>query len=331
MSTNEYSFDQQKRFVIENFDRTSPFSSFLPGIAGKKGIPMWTFYVNRGQGICSFGVKDKHSPIMEFSPANIAYKSVYNSGFRTFIKFKEDGKVYEPFSSIGETPHIRRKMYIEANQLTIEEVNEKDGFKVYVQYFNMPEENFAGLVRKVEVTNLNNHPLNLEVLDGLPEILPYGVTNEMYKEVGNLMRSWMEVYNTENNIPFYHARASIGDEAEVTEVEGGHFYYSFTDDEKLITPIVDATLIFGQDTSLTHPINFVSSSLQNVMKMEQVTANKVPCGFTPVQKEIASKEALTINTVIGHVKDISIIESQVEKLINVNFMNEKQQTCMRND
>ncbi|MFD1910204.1 hypothetical protein ACFSQ7_48950 [Paenibacillus rhizoplanae] len=30
----------------------------------------------------------KNSPIMEFSPANISYKNVTSTGFRTFIKLK---------------------------------------------------------------------------------------------------------------------------------------------------------------------------------------------------------------------------------------------------
>ena len=59
---------KNNEFVIENFDKQKSFSSFLPGLAGKKGIPLWTFYVNRGQGIASFGVQDKNSPILLFNP-----------------------------------------------------------------------------------------------------------------------------------------------------------------------------------------------------------------------------------------------------------------------
>ena len=64
---------KDKRFVIENYLERSAFSNFLPGLAGKNGIPLWAFYVNRGQGISSFGLQDKNHPIMEFYPANKAY------------------------------------------------------------------------------------------------------------------------------------------------------------------------------------------------------------------------------------------------------------------
>ena len=46
-------------FVIDDYDKLPAFSSFLPGLAGVKGIPMWTFYTNRGQGMNSFGIDNK--------------------------------------------------------------------------------------------------------------------------------------------------------------------------------------------------------------------------------------------------------------------------------
>ena len=73
-------------FIIENYNHSRPFSNLFPGIAGKYGIPMWTFYVNRGQCISSFGIKDKDHAILEFLPANQAWERVTTHGFRTFIK-----------------------------------------------------------------------------------------------------------------------------------------------------------------------------------------------------------------------------------------------------
>ena len=64
----EYYF-KNNEFVIENFDTQKTFTSFLPSIAGKKGVPAWAFYVNRGQAMSSFGVQDKNGAILEFFPA----------------------------------------------------------------------------------------------------------------------------------------------------------------------------------------------------------------------------------------------------------------------
>ncbi len=84
MNTNH--FDEQQRFIIERYDTARPFSSFLPGIAGPLGVPLWVFTVNRGQAIASFGVESKDQPIVEFQPANKAYQLTPYLGFRTFLK-----------------------------------------------------------------------------------------------------------------------------------------------------------------------------------------------------------------------------------------------------
>ena len=95
------------RYILHNFDSRSPVSNFLPGVAGVFGKPVWSFYVNRGQGIASFGLESKDYPILEFSSANKAYQLTPYIGFRTFLqgsrgghKGKEDGESFliEPFS-----------------------------------------------------------------------------------------------------------------------------------------------------------------------------------------------------------------------------------------
>ncbi|MDZ4183325.1 MAG: hypothetical protein U1B83_10670, partial [Candidatus Cloacimonadaceae bacterium] len=97
----QYQLLENGEFVIDDYNSAKLFSSFFPGIAGKQGIPMWTFYVNRGQCVCSMGIDGKHHPIMEFLPANWAYNLVSTQGFRTFIKLPEHPSVtfYEPFQN----------------------------------------------------------------------------------------------------------------------------------------------------------------------------------------------------------------------------------------
>ena len=48
-----------EEFVMSQYGKKSTFASFLPGIAGMRGIPIWCYYVNRGQCVVSFGVDNK--------------------------------------------------------------------------------------------------------------------------------------------------------------------------------------------------------------------------------------------------------------------------------
>ena len=167
---SEYYF-KDNEFIIENYDKQKTFSSFLPGLAGKRGIPLWAFYVNRGQGIASFGIENKDRGILEFSPAVKAYQMVGIDGFRTFIK--KDGVVTEIF---GENNcNVNRKMRIKRSEFSIEELNHDLGLKVTVTYFGMPNTTYAALSRIVTIENLSDQAVQLELMDGLSQLLPTGV------------------------------------------------------------------------------------------------------------------------------------------------------------
>jgi hypothetical protein len=131
-------------FVIDNFTRTRAFSSFLPGIAGLWGTPIWSFYVNRGQAIAGFGIQDKDHPIMEFQPANRAYRAVPLHGFRTFLKLGPAKRpvYYEPFRTIRaqDRTGLRQRMHIRMHDLSLEESHPALDLEVRVNYFTIPNE-----------------------------------------------------------------------------------------------------------------------------------------------------------------------------------------------
>jgi len=325
----QYDFDLEERFVITDYNRSKPFSSFLPGIAGVDGKPLWVLYVNRGQGIASFGVKDKDGAIMEFYPANKSYQLIPTQGFRTFIK--ADGECFEPFAYHAKDKQMKERMLISPNMLEIESLNEKLGLQVNVSYFTIPSESYAGLVRHVTVRNLSGQTRSIEMIDGMPMIMPYGLKNMDYKDIGNTLKSWMDVYNREAKIPYYKLRASTTDSVEVSSIDGGHFYFSFevvNGQEELLSPIVDAEIVFGLNSSFITPDEFYEQSLRDLMKREQVTTNKVPCGFSGVERRIAAGEQIEIYTLIGHVSDIEYINSRVEELTCKRYMDRKKTEAM---
>ena len=115
-------FDAKKRVIIEDYTNKPTFASFLPGISGMMGTPIWCFYVNRGQGISSFGVRDKDHCIMEFHAAQQAYQNVSTVGFRTFIKV--DGSYYEAFGleALKEENFIAYKGTSQDETISYEEI-----------------------------------------------------------------------------------------------------------------------------------------------------------------------------------------------------------------
>ncbi|NDI35867.1 cellobiose phosphorylase [Chengkuizengella sediminis] len=319
-----YFFDEKKRFVIKDYNNQKPFSSFFPGIAGTMGIPLWAFYVNRGQGIASFGIQNKDSSIMEFFPANKSYQQIPTTGFRTFIKYyKNDyNGYYEPFAYQTGGLKLEENMYISSNLLEIDSINKKAGLQVKVSYYTLPNESFASLVRTVTIKNISKESVKCEVLDGMPSILPYGITEEPYKRLGHTLKSWMDVYNLDQHIPFYKLRGDTADSAAVGEIKGGYFYLSF-ENENLISPIVDANLVFGMNTSFNKPDAFLKHSLSELLNQQQVTTNKVPTGFSGVEKELQPGQSVEINTFIGFVQDIEQINGRKDELCKKLYIDAK--------
>ncbi len=315
-----YYFDEKKRFVIKDYNNKKPFASFLPGIAGVNGIPMWVFYVNRGQAIASFGVQDKNGAMMEFVPAHKAYQVTALHGFRTFIK--KDGFFVEPFKAVKENG--KEKMLISKNSLELVWENKELGLKVSVLYFTLPGEDFAGLVRKVEIENISNKRASMEIVDGMPMLLPYGIEHGPYKELGHTLRAWMTVENLENKIPFYKLRASFKDVEEVETIKKGNFYFAFEGSTgELLEPIVDSKVIFDNNTEFIYPKAFLETSLSEILSRKQIVANKVPSAFTGVSKTIEVGQKITIVSIFGHISDVEKINQKDEKIRNLQYINAK--------
>jgi hypothetical protein len=322
----EQIFDELGRFILKDYDRRKPFSSFLPGIAGLGGIPLWVFYVNRGQGIASFGIESKDSPIMEFQPANVAYRQNSLTGFRTFIKIDDGVKtnLHEPFAE-SEQQNLSRNMYIGMDTFEIEEIHLAFGLKVNVHYSTIPNEDFAALVRKLRIENLTGQRLRLEVMDGMPVIVPFGVNDFLLKHLGRTIEAWMEVYQLEEGTPFYKVRASLEDSAEVKEISGGNFalaYQHLLNGLQPLRPIVDPKVIFGQNLSFTRPVEFQDSALKDLFSRSQKTLGQTPCAFFGGTVDLGPLEAVEFSSLFGHVDHLDKL-AIVQARISPEYLNQK--------
>ncbi len=316
---NKEYYLEGETFVIENYDKQKPFASFLPGIAGTDGIPMWVFYTNRGQGIAGFGIENKDGAILDFVPANRAYQRTETAGFRTFVK--KDGLVTELFSTLNDQP--KRLMRIDANGLGFVEENTSLNLRAEVSYFTITGENFPGLVRKVTLSSLDGQPVQLEVLDGLNTLWPYGTNNESIKNMSNLATAWFDVFNAEENLPFYRNRSTSEDSAEVGVVEAGHFYGSFVGEQDQPLPVIyDPDVIFGANTACTKADVFEKESLKDLLEVKQISANKVPCAFTAFEGTI--EDQMTMYTVIGKMNHIDTL-NETAKVFKADFFADQEE------
>ncbi|MBQ4178957.1 MAG: cellobiose phosphorylase, partial [Elusimicrobia bacterium] len=324
----KYYLNQDGSFVIENYNLAPTFSSFFPGISGVKGIPMWAYYVNRGQGICTFGIKNKNYAIMEFYPANVSYNLVNTFGFRTFLKIKKGKETicYEPFkNNSADIKDVKQNMYVSAYDLTIEEINTKIGIKTTVTYFTLPNQPLAGLLRKVTVENISKQNVQIEIVDGMPKILPYYINSWSQKYMSTTIQAWTKVDNFDKTgVPFYKLKVETADSSEVVEITEGNFYCSLVQDKKVKKAdiIIDPDILFGSDTSFACPEKLFNENF--VYPKKQFADNKYPTAFSYAKQNLKSKESFKIYSIVGHIESAKSLNSFVKKF-DIKYFEAKQE------
>ncbi len=328
----KYYLNQENEFVIENYNLASPFSNFLPGIAGLFGIPMWVFYTNRGQGICSFGVRSKDNPIMEFLPANRAYQLASSQGFRTFIKIKSRDKsmLYEPFRPHPDNGHITcdQEMRITPHELRMSERAPKPGIEVEVRYFTVPNEPYAALARELIIKNVSRKTVKMEVLDGNPIMVPYGVNNFFMQKMRRTIEAWMIVENTRKDAPFFRLKVDPRDVSEVVFIKEGNFYTASMSKGKKhlgrLRVIVDPSVVFGQSNDFIYPVKFMEEKKFKIPS-RQTEANKLPCAFSYCDTSVKPGESLTVHSILGHMSSKEKLNSHLAKIGEKKFFGQKRE------
>ena len=328
------------RYILHDFDAIAPVSNFLPGVAGVFGKPVWAFYVNRGQGIASFGIASKDYPLLEFNSANKAYQLTPYIGFRTFIqgsRGKKDGTSFliEPFSpsttkGAMNTPHEPvRRMYVGTNEMEIVEADDVHGVETSVTYYVLPEESFAALVRKTTITNTGKDTLTFSALDGLAKMEPTGGRlNWGLKNIGRTLEGWMGVYHGDESLalPFYRMSTEPSDSSSVVIEKAGHYCIAFVEGESdsLLPIVFDTEKVFGFSTTLLEPTALIGSSIEDIVAKPQYGDAKTSSAFAALQKvELAPGESITITSFYGEAASVDLLPGIARKVSKAGFSEDK--------
>lgn len=328
MLSSSYYINEQQEFVIEDYNQKKPFSSFLPAVSGLYGKPMWAYYVNRGQCMATFGVNNKDYSIMEFQPANKAYRQTALQGFRSFMKIKRtDGCTvfYEPFRDMqaDKTQKVSQRMKITSYDFKLEDVNETLGIRTEVMFCTLPDENIPALIRQVKVENIGPTPVSVEIADGMTVIIPYYLINADMKNESNLRQAWMSA-DMDEGLAFYRIKALPYDTAETVLLEGGNFYLNFNFEEEKLNiskTIVDPSLIFGNVTDFTYPAAFVADDFS--IPEEQVSVGYTPCAFGCKTLNLQPGESDVTDTLIGSAPSFERYQAFLKDKIKPDYIERK--------
>jgi len=317
MTASHYFFDADGQFFIEQYNDKAPFASFLPGIAGRQGRPAWVFYVNRGQAIASFGVRNKDGAFLEFFPADKAYQLTPSRGFRTFLKFSDDTKTvhYEPFQR-GAGEDVRQRLILTPHEVGVEEIHPRLGLTIRADVFTIAQSSVAGLIRRVEITNTSTKTRRLEIVDGLPQVLPYAMNQWIVKFMSRTSEAFMRVEGLQDNWPLYRLKVWPTDSPQVEPVIATHFFVGFLDGERT-QAIVDAEKVFGLAGDFSRAERFFSDTPLDLSR--QVIGNQTPSAFQTLTLTLAPGERRVFHGVYGHVTSTAPLEAFAEEVRQIGY------------
>jgi len=323
VNQTRYAFEAD-RFVIDQYNDLIPFASFLPGMAGVSGRPAWAFYVNRGQAIASFGVRNKDGAFLEFFPADKAYQLTPSRGFRTFLKIAENGQTHEPFQR-GAGPEVKQRLYIATEEIGVEEINPQLGLNIRADMFTLPEAPVAGLVRRVEIANTSAQAKKIDIVDGLPQVLPYGMNQWILKFMSRTSEAFMRVEGVRQNLPFYRLKVWPTDTPQVEPIVACNFFAGFLNGKRTDV-IVDAERVFGLAGDFSRPERFFE---QNLDFADQVAGNQTPSAFQALTLELLPGQSQVFYGFYGHAESQAVMERFVAEADSNGYFEAKRESNRR--
>lgn len=178
--TGEYvSLDGERYYRIANSHQMPEFFMSLVGASDH-----WMFVSSHGA--LTAGRCDPDSALFPYAADDQISIARANTGCLTLVQDPETGAIWEPFHTgdLSESG-IRRNLYKTplGNKLVFEEVNED--LELVFRYRWVFSERF-GFVRSCRIENTSASPKTLRVLDGIRNVLPYGVGSEFMMRFSNL-------------------------------------------------------------------------------------------------------------------------------------------------
>ena len=134
------------------------------------------------------------------------------------IQLNEQLEIWEPFSEhFTNKFNITRNLYKNyyGNKIVFEEVNHNLGLTFRYQWNSS---NQFGFVRKSELINHSEVAYKISLLDGIQNIMPYGVNSDLQSSTSNLVDAYKRSeLHTESGLGIFALSAIIVDKAEPSE------------------------------------------------------------------------------------------------------------------
>lgn len=205
--------DNEIYYRISNVDQMRPF--FISIISNSNH---WLFIGSNG-GL-SAGRKDPEIALFPYYTDDKIIESSEITGSKTIIRILKDGKlhIWEPFSiHFANLYQLERNLYknVYGNKILFEEINHDLNLSFQYQWCTSDR---YGFVKTSKLINKSQSDIDLSLLDGIQNIMPYGVGSALQSQRSNLVDAYKRnELEKESGIGIYALSAIIVDKAEPSE------------------------------------------------------------------------------------------------------------------
>jgi hypothetical protein len=204
--------DGEPYYRISNYERMPPF---LMSIVS--GSEHWMYLSSTGGLTC--GRRNPESALFPYYTDDMIHDAGETTGSRTLFLVNGATRHYlwEPFSQGPSAYALERNLYknLTGNKLVFEELNH-DLELAYTCGWSTGER--FGFVKESILQNLSADPREVNVLDGLRNLLPYGVTQKMQEAQSTLLDGYKQAEQVPGMVAAIYTLSSIlTDRAEPCE------------------------------------------------------------------------------------------------------------------
>lgn len=262
-------------FQIKNVDNMEPF--FMNVVSG---TDLWTFMSSNG-GITA-GRRSADWALFPYDTDDRVTASAEQTGSKTLVRRKGDTRCWEPFSVRSEGLFtLERNLYKSriGNSVIFEEINQD--WRVSFRWQWTPGDRF-GFQREATLENLSTSTQQLEVLDGIQNVMPCGVPSALQQASSNLVNAYKKTeLEPQTGMGLFCLSAIIIDRAEPSEALRCNVAWQ---------------------TGLEHPVHLLSTAqvaaFRKGQPLQEETIVKGECGAyllgTAIDLQAGEKKSWTI-------------------------------------
>lgn len=224
ISMDIVSINNEKFYKIKNNDAMRPF--FMSIVSDSNH---WMFISSNG-GL-SAGRKNAEFSLFPYYTDDKITESFDITGSKSIFQIQLNGKilVWEPFSErfSDDSYAISRNLYKNqfGNKIIFEEINHD--LEITFRY-QWNSSNKYGFIKKSEIINHSENEYQISILDGIQNIMPYGVSSDLQNAASNLVDAYKRSeLHEKSGLGIFALSAIIVDKAEPSEALKANVAWSF--------------------------------------------------------------------------------------------------------